>query len=478
MGMFLFCFSCSDPELLTRHEDNVTSEITQDGRFLLDSPTITVTLHNEGNDTLELERIIHSEKIVSDLGLPLLLEPEQSQELQLQYIPSLDGEYAEDIIFQGNIVEQKLKIQGDISPYIQLDIAEDWQEMSETFAHEFEAQELVGAAIGIAKKTDIIWLEAKGYADLESEIMISPQEHRFRWASLSKGLTAYAIMQQVEAGLIDLDMPISEYMDYVQPELYLSGECQEVDCAETIPTDREDISLRLLLSHTAGIQHYQNGVSVPIPSTRDAGDPDINTGMEWALDLFWENPLVRRPNTGFDYSTFGYNLAGVAFEKGTGRSLAEIVDTEISRKIGITTLTPDYDWDPQPNRVVGYDNANGVISPSGDQDVSWKLAGGGFQSTVEDLTRYCAMLLGNELLSEENKYEELWTSSSWSRYGLGFDIYEDEGVILHTGAQQSTRTALLIDQNQEICYVAMSNSTWANPFDIVEALYESYQPIE
>ena len=53
--------------------------------------------------------------------------------------------------------------------------------------------------------------------------------------------------------------------------------------------------------------------------------------------------------------------------------------------------------------MVGYDNVNGDIRKSGDHDVSWKLAGGGFQSTVEDLTRYCAMLLGNELLSEENK---------------------------------------------------------------------------
>ena len=106
--------------------------------------------------------------------------------------------------------------------------------MSEAFAQEFEAQELVGAAIGIAKKTDINWLEAKGYADLDNEIMISPREHRFRWASLSKGLTAYAIMQQVEAGVIDLDIPISEYMDYVQPELYLSEECQDVDCAEAL----------------------------------------------------------------------------------------------------------------------------------------------------------------------------------------------------------------------------------------------------
>ena len=148
--MFLFLFACKAPELVIRHLDNITSEITQDGRFLLDSPTITVTLHNEGNDTLELERMIHSEKIVSDLELPLLLEPEQSQELQLQYIPSLDGEYV-NIIFQGNIVEQKLKLQGDISPYIQLDIAAI-VEMSETFAQEFEAQEVVGAAIGMRKR--------------------------------------------------------------------------------------------------------------------------------------------------------------------------------------------------------------------------------------------------------------------------------------------------------------------------------------
>ena len=75
-----------------------------------------------------------------------------------------------------------------------------------------------------------------------------------------------------------------------------------------------------------------------------AADPNINTGMEWALELFIDNPLVHRPNTGFDYSTFGYNLAGVVFEKGTGRSLAEIVDTEISQKMSIMTLSPDYFW--------------------------------------------------------------------------------------------------------------------------------------
>ena len=473
--MFLFLFACAIPELSIRYQDEIVTEIIQDGRFLLEHPTITIELHNEGDKSVELEKIIHSEQLIFGADFPLVLEPEEKQEIQLQYVPDLDGLYSEEIVFQGNIDEQYLRVKGEIYPYIQLNLEEELPEVSSAFSQEFESQELVGAVIGIVQGADIIWLEGLGYADLDEQILLSPQQHRFRWASLSKGLTAYAIMQQVEEGVLDLDVSISEYMDYLQPEMYLPEECTELDCAEMIPADREDISLRLLLSHTAGIQHYQNGVSVPVPSTIEAANPDINTGMEWALELFIENPLVHIPNSDFNYSTFGYNLAGVVLEKGAGRTLAEMVETEIAQKIGITTLSPDYYWDPEPDRVMGYDLFNGNVIQSANFDVSWKLAGGGFQSTVEDLARYCAMLLGNELLSEENKEEELW-KPSLSSYGFGFYIYE--GTILHTGAQQSTRTALLIDRNQELCYVAMSNSTWADPFDIVSTIQQAYQTVE
>ena len=213
---------------------------------------------------------------------------------------------------------------------------------------------------------------------------------------------------------------------------------------------------------------------MPVPSVGDAADPEINTGMEWALSLFVEQPLIAIPQSSYHYSTFGYNLAGVAIEYAAQRSLHELVDTEISQKAGITTLTPDYQWAPQPDRVVGYDVYNGTVYISGDTDVSWKLAGGGFQSTVEDLARYCAVLLGDELLLPTSK-EELWTvQEAADDYALGFEIKSQGAEVRHSGAQQSTRTGLIINRDRNLCYVMMSNSTWARPFTLLRKIQGAF----
>lgn len=466
LGIF---FACGMPKLHIIHKGEEISELIQDGRYYLSSPSFSIHVHNMGTSNLDITRIETTEQVICDADLPILLSPNQQRALTCTYTPTKEGEYAQEIHFLGNIETKTLLLKGVINPYIQYK-PQELSLVDEAFALEFAEQELIGSAVAIVEGADIIYMKGMGFADRENEEEVDPRKHRFRWASLSKGLVAYVSMQQVERGRLDLDVPISEYMTYTQPTLYLPEECQNLGCTQSVPPDTSDITLRLLLSHTGGIQHYNNGISVPVPSVSQAADPEINTGMEWALDLFLDHPLVAIPKTAYHYTTFGYNLAGVAVEYATNRTLNELVDTELSQKSGIKTLSPDYQWAPQPNRVVGYDRYNDQIYISRDTDVSWKLAGGGFQSTVEDLARYCAVLLGNELMLPSSK-EELWTvQESTEDYAFGFEIKQDGAEIRHSGAQQSTRTGLIIDRERDLCYVMMSNSTWARPFTLLRRL--------
>lgn len=472
--MILFLLGCEHPNLHVLYDGQEVEYVVSDGRQLLSPATTTLSLYNPSSVDVRLERLEGMEYFRSDIETPLVLSPDETKEIFIQVDDDVVGSYAFDVKFVGNFDTKIVTIEGAIDSYIQyqhreLDLVHD------AFANEFAEQELVGAAIAIVEGQEIVYMEGMGFSDLEQEEEVDPRLHRFRWASLSKGLTAYIAMQQVEMGILDLDAPISGFMPYEQPELYLPDDCSEESCTEPVPQDRADISMRLLLSHTAGIQHYSNGVQTPVPSVVDAADPDVNTGMEWALPLFTAQPLVAIPKTSYDYTTFGYNLAGVALEYATQRTLPEMVQSQLAQYASITTLTPDHQWDPQPNRVVGYDQYNGNVVRSGDTDVSWKLAGGGFQSTVEDLARYCAVLLGDELLLPTYK-DELWTVQEYADdYALGFQIKDDGQEVRHSGAQQSTRTGLIIDVEQNRCFVAMTNSTWGRPFTLIRAIQDSLE---
>ena len=465
---------CEQPNLHLLSDGQEVDRLVSYGRQFLSPATAVVSLYNPTTVDVRVDELKGMEYIFSDIELPFVLSPDQNHEIMLQIDDEVVDAYTFDLIFSGNFDAKTLTLEGVIDSYIQ-DQPQELPQVHDAFAAEFAEQELVGAAIAIVEGQDIVYMEGMGLADREQEEEVDPRVHRFRWASLSKGLTAYVAMQQVELGVLDLDAPITDYMPYEQPERYLPEGCEEEACAEPVPDERADISMRLLLSHTAGIQHYSNGVQVPVPSVVDAADPDINTGMEWAIPLFTDQPLVAIPKTTYNYTTFGYNLAGVALEYATQQTLPDLVESYLSKYASITTLTPDYQWAPQPNRVVGYDEYNGNVVRSGDTDVSWKLAGGGFQSTVEDLARYCAVLLGDELLMASYK-EDLWRVQEFAGdYALGFEIKNDGLEVRHSGAQQSTRTGLIIDLERNTCVVGMTNSTWGRPFALIRAIQNAYE---
>lgn len=332
-------------------------------------------------------------------------------------------------------------------------------------------QQLPGLAVGVARGDTVVYLQGFGHEDVAGDVAVDPSATLFRWASLSKGLAGVVAVQGTADGLVDLDVSAEVVDGYTVPGSVLPDGCTSSACATPLePADRA-ITLRQLLHHTSGVQHYSNGAANPVPPSSATGDPSTNTGIAWALDYWTDAPLVHVPGTTYDYSTFGYNLAGVVLETVRGRPFADLVQSSIAEPLDITSLQPDYQWVDLPRRAVGYVRSGQTISEDGDTDVSWKLPGGGFVSTSEDLTRYCSGLLTGALMSETLRDDVLWTPAPGTSYGLGFGVgaWNGEVRVSHTGAQQKTRTALWWLPERDLCFSVMTNATWASPSDIAEA---------
>ena len=102
-----------------------------------------------------------------------------------------------------------------------------------------------GAVVAVVKDGQLVWSEGLGYADVENEVPCTP-DTSMRIASISKPLTAIALLQLWQRGKVDLDAPIQKYV----PEFPV----KEYD------GEKVKITTRQLLSHTAGIRHYSRKV--------------------------------------------------------------------------------------------------------------------------------------------------------------------------------------------------------------------------
>lgn len=327
---------------------------------------------------------------------------------------------------------------------------------------EMERQELVGVAVGVIREGEVAYTAGYGYADREEEVPVT-DDTLFRWASISKPVTAIAAMQLVEAGTLDLTADIREYV----PEF---------------PDKDAPITTEQLLAHLGGIVHYTNG---PVIRTeREYDTPHPYESVILALDTFAPSPLVNQPGERYSYSTRGYILASAVVERAGGQPFAEQVQERICEPLGLTTLQPDYQWVDIPNRAKGYRMVRGHVFPSTDTDVSWKLGGGGFISNVDDLARFATALMNSELVSEATT-RDMWTprtdaNGESSGYGLGLRATNnnDQLRIMHTGSQEKTRTRMVFYPEAGHGIVVMTNSEHGDCGAISTAIYRAINASE
>ena len=255
------------------------------------------------------------------------------------------------------------------------------------------------ASIAIVRDGRTAYLRAYGDARLEPKLPAEPGM-RYAIGSVSKQFTAAAILLLQQDGKLSLDDKVAKYL----PDL----------------TGANDITVRQLLSHTAGYQDYWPQ-DYMFPLMVEPVAP------ERIMDRWARKPLDYEPGTKWQYSNTGYVIAGRIIEKVSGQPLFEFLQERIFKPLQMTSVS---DFDKEPLAV---GNANAYVSyalgpprvaaPSG---AGWLFAAGGLAMTAEDLARWNISVINRSLLSEASyralETDTLLSSGAGSQYGLGVHV--------------------------------------------------------
>jgi CubicO group peptidase (beta-lactamase class C family) len=324
----------------------------------------------------------------------------------------------------------------------------DTAALDRIIADAMREQRIPAVTVAIARDDRLIYSKGFGSADLENSVPATT-ETLIRTASVAKPITAVAAMTLVESGKLDLEAPVQKY------------------CAP-LPPKQWPVTTRELLSHTSGIRHYNPG---EVENTRH---------FKWLADgfaLFAADPLLFPPGTAFQYSTYGYSVVGCVIEGASGMSFPEYVAGHVLKPAGMTHTFVDDVFEIVPHRARGYQKLDGQVKNATLMDSSYKIPGGGYVSTAEDLVRFGDALLDGKLLKART-LAQMWTAtnvSGQSAYGLGFSLPEGGKFVTHTGGQAGTSTRLLIIPQAHFVLALMANMDGVALTEVARALVQQMQ---
>lgn len=314
-----------------------------------------------------------------------------------------------------------------------------------------------GLAVTVLNKGQMVLQKGYGFADVDKRIKVHPKDTVFRIASISKCITGLALGKMVEDGLVDLDESFYSYVPYY-------------------PKKKYDFTLRQLASHTAGIRGYR-GKEYALNR-----DYSIKDGME----VFKNDPLFFEPGTGYLYNSFDFVLLSLAMQEASGVPFNEYVKDHILTPLGLkntfSSVDIDFSSSAVDNKTQFYTKRALCFTEAVAVNNNYKLAGGGYLATCEDVAKLGQAILEQKLL-EGATYEQLLTSQIIEDkpiyYGLGFQVSQDSNgrpFVGHVGNSVGAYTNLFVYPKQEKVIAILINCTdpKVQPFldEAIDAVFE------
>ncbi|ESQ90755.1 hypothetical protein ABAC460_07955 [Asticcacaulis sp. AC460] len=302
----------------------------------------------------------------------------------------------------------------------------------------------LSAAISIDGK--IVWSHTQGYADLKTRTLATPQS-QYRIGSSSKAVNATLAAILVSQNKLDLDKPITSYINY-------------------FPDKGHPITTRQLLSHTAGIRHYGMCFCAPIWDYENTRHFDT---VRDAVGTFSDSPLLFDPGTGFSYSSYGIVLASGVMEGAGGDTYLNLIQEHVAAPLDLAGLKPDDRTIANDHRARFYEVKNGNYRDALPTDDSIKWAGGGFVATPQDLAKLGGAWIGNEFLPA-NVRDTFWTPQPLKdgtinpqNYALGWRVGEIDldgkkiRVIHHNGTAKGSSSSFMLFPDYGMAVSVMTN---------------------
>jgi CubicO group peptidase (beta-lactamase class C family) len=233
-----------------------------------------------------------------------------------------------------------------------------------------------GAAVAVVHDGQIVTARGYGWADTGTEsgtpVPVDPDDTLFRPGSVSKLVTATAVLQLVESGDVDLDTDVAQYVDLDVPRAF-----------------DDPITLRHLLTHTAGFEERLGGLIGPEGTTVDLHDALATDPPE----------QVYRPGTVPAYSNYGNALAGYVVEQVSGEPFEDYVADHVLTPAGMTSSTFAQ---PVPEALrdrlaLGYDTSD---RPAAGFEVVGTPPAGALSAPATDMARFMLAQLGEPVTGE------------------------------------------------------------------------------
>lgn len=240
-----------------------------------------------------------------------------------------------------------------------------------------KAKQTPGLSLSVMHAGTLLYSKGFGLAQVGTDQAVTPQTG-FRIASITKHFTAAAILLLAEDGKLSVDQPLSRFL----PNFPRSSE----------------VSLRQLLSHTAGLNDYINGQSKSIldeAARRDYNSTELLTVVENRKPLY-----KRQPGEAWLYSNSGFTLLGLVAERLSGQPLGDFMHERLFKPAGLTRTAIDKSctavsgcsgYRPNYHAETKFDQVL-PISPS------FASGAGAIRSTTEDLCLWQAALMSGKVL--------------------------------------------------------------------------------
>jgi len=319
-------------------------------------------------------------------------------------------------------------------------------------ADEMRIQKIPGLSLAVVRDGRIVHVKGYGLASVEHGVPVKP-ETIFQSGSVGKQFTAAAVMLLVEDGKVGLDDSITKYFN-------------------PAPDHWKGITVRHLLTHTAGTTDYPDGFDY----RRDHTEDDL-------LKLAAGIPLAFQPGERWSYSNLGYVMLGILIGRVTGKFYGDFLRERVFEPLGMTTARVISEEDIIPNRSSGYRLVKGDL-----KNQRWvapnlnTTADGSLYLTALDLAKWDAALYGEKLL-KRSSLDRIWTPVRLNNgrtypYGFGWELKQVGGrrLIEHGGSWQGFKSFIARYADDKLTVIVLANLAQANPDRIAHGVATLYDP--
>lgn len=308
-----------------------------------------------------------------------------------------------------------------------------------------ETNGVPGMGAAVWRDGKVVWTGCSGLRDVANASPVR-RDTEFRFASVSKLLTATAAAKLAQEGRLDLDSPVAQLLPWLRNRW-------------------PAISVRQLAAHISGMPHYQAGDD-------DVGKRHYANGRA-AVQLFSARALLSPPGTAYSYSSWGYTLIGAVVEQVSGQHFVEYIRDEITPGLAIRGDTDGKGATASRLYEIGV-GAPRLAKPN---DFSYTWPGGGMSGTPEALVQFAGRLMQGRIVASrtwqamreptrmangkmvsEREYE---VALGWR---VGTDI-DGAPIAHHAGVTDGARSALVVWPTQETAASVLSNALWVSSIE-------------